>query len=182
MRKIFDNLYYDILLNFGKLNFKYYLNKKEYTEFTVTEEIRNYIKNVSAEKVQKVTDSTKQEIKQIILKNLESGNSISQIESDIRKTYREFGQARARKIAVTEVASISNYASLIGAKQAGMKQKKWIIMDDIRVRVSHQDMEKVPYINIDSYFNVGNSVMLFPGDFKGEAKEVIYCRCWLVFK
>lgn len=176
---------YDINLKIFNA-FKYYImqkisNTKANPKFNIDKNIYDYINDFTGEKIKLISDTTKHDVKYIILKNLEEGNKMRSIEYDLRKLYDGFSKKRAKVIARTEVASISNYASLMGAIDAEAKYKKWIDMDDNRVRSSHRFMEEHPAIELTEFFNVGNSKMLYPGDPNGEAKEVINCRCWLEF-
>lgn len=95
--------------------------------------------------------------------------------------YQNFSKSRAKTIATTEVAGVSNYGSVMGAIDAGYKKKKWIPHFDEKTRPSHFAMWRHKPIDLLKYFSVGSSKMQYPGDINGEAKEVINCRCILKF-
>jgi uncharacterized protein with gpF-like domain len=151
-------------------------------KFDISKDIYDYINDFTGNKIKLISDTTKQDVKYIILKNLEEGNRLRSIEYDLRKLYDGFGKKRAKVIARTEVAGISNYGSLMGAFEADAKTKKWIPILDTHTRDSHGDMTLHPEIELDQFFDVGLSKMLYPGDPNGAAEEVINCRCHLEFK
>lgn len=148
---------------------------------SVSKDMTDYINDFTAKKITLISDTTKQDVKYLILKNLENGNDIKTIENELRQLYQGFGEKRAKTIAVTEVAGISNYGSLMGAVDGGAEKKKWIPNFDEKTRSSHFNMWSHKPIDLLKYFKVGSSKMQYPGDINGEAKEVINCRCILKF-
>jgi uncharacterized protein with gpF-like domain len=76
-------------------------------------------------------------------------------------------------IARTEVHNATQFGTVEGYKQAGFTMKIWVAVLDGATRDSHAsvDGEEVP---IDATFSNG---LMFPGDPKGPAEEVINCRC-----
>lgn len=93
---------------------------------------------------------------------------------------------RATIISVNEANSILGYRQLQEAKEKGYTKKTWITEGDKKVRKTHRevDMQEIPLFE---YFLVGNSLMLFPHDNMSEygryaeAKEIINCRCLVVY-
>lgn len=93
---------------------------------------------------------------------------------------------RATLIGVNEANSILGYRQLQEAKEKGYTRKTWITEGDKKVRETHRevDMQEIP---IDDYFVVGNSLMLYPHDNVSEygrnveAKEIVNCRCSVVY-
>ena len=70
------------------------------------------------------------------------------------------------------------YQSYIDAVNSGKTKKKWITMQDTRVRHTHKKVNGKT-IGINDVFLVGDSLMLHSGDSSlgAEAKELISCRC-----
>lgn len=83
---------------------------------------------------------------------------------------------RARFIAEEESNTLFNILDFYRAKELGYTMKTWVTMRDSRVRHSHRqvDGETIP---IDSYFLVGNSLLLYPRSPCESLKEVVNCRC-----
>lgn len=84
---------------------------------------------------------------------------------------------RAFDIAVNEANTIVGFSEYEQAIASGKTQKQWLIEKDNKVRKTHQRVdEKV--IPITEYFEVGDSLMLYPHDsINGDAREVVNCRC-----
>jgi hypothetical protein len=118
----------------------------------------------------------------MILKGLDEGKTVEEIAKDIKKWYGHFSESRVLTIATTEVSSISNYGSLMGAFQSEKDLLKiWVNVGDERVRDHHLDMDLHPAIPLDEYFKVGDSLMQYPGDPNGASDEIVNCRCSLMY-
>lgn len=91
----------------------------------------------------------------------------------IKRTYGDIKSNRAAVIARTEVHNATQFGTIQGYKQAGLTTKIWVSVLDGSTRDSHSsvDGEERP---LDTPF--GNGLM-FPGDPKGSAGEIINCRC-----
>lgn len=146
-------------------------------------ETQKYINEITAEKVNQITDTTRNKIKKLFEFYLLQGNSEIDVKIIIDELYSsEFMNTRTKIISNTEVTAASNYGALMAAKQSGIKlNKTWVFVNDIMVRDTHHNMDGYPAIGLDDYFIVGNSMMRYPGDPNGEAKEIINCRCRLRF-
>jgi len=177
----FVNLYTLIFSYFKAYIVNLDSNEKADIKFNITTDINDYINDYAANKIKYISDTTKQEIKYLILKHFEENNRMRTLQYNLRQLYSGFNKSRAKRIARTEVAGISNYGMLMGAIEANYKIKTWIHMNDDLVRDTHIEMDNHSSIELLEYFTVGNSKMQYPGDQNGEAKEVINCRCTLKF-
>ena len=178
------NIYKDVIKDFGNRTFNDIESKapeikaKKSFDF-LTDEIKTYIDETTAEKVVLITETTKKEIKRIVAKAIQEGKSIPETEMMIDGLYLDqIIPNRSKTIARTEVVSASNYGSLAGAKQVSMKLNKiWIPTFDDSTRESHLAMSNHPPIRIYELFNVNGFFGEAPGDFNLPASEVINCRC-----
>lgn len=93
-----------------------------------------------------------------------------------RQEAPDFAAYRARRIARTETVGAANYAKNEVIESVTGVRKIWIsdTSDLERTRITHQNVEPVMP---GKKFQVGNSLLKFPGDPDGEAREVINCRC-----
>lgn len=143
--------------------------------------ILNYLFMRAAKKVTYVTDYTKELVKGIIYTGRDRNDSIGTIAKDLDKSFEEFSTHRSYRIARTEVVSASNYGSYQAAKQAesgvGKMTKEWVDSGDPRVRDSHEKVNG-EVVGMEEAFSNG---LEYPGDMKGPAKEVIHCRCTLIY-
>ena len=89
---------------------------------------------------------------------------------------------RALGIALNESNSVLNYEEMADAIDSGYTMKTWRTMRDNRVRDSHKELEGKT-IPIDDYFEVGNSLLLFPRDEDNctDMSDISNCRCSLKY-
>lgn len=93
----------------------------------------------------------------------------------------DFTAKRARLIARTETVGAANAGSLMNAMSTGLDLNKiWISARDNRVRIHHKEVNQT-VVPRDSKFQVGTSLMAYPGDKAGGASEVCNCRCAVAF-
>lgn len=89
---------------------------------------------------------------------------------------------RADGIAVNEANTIMNYEEMGEALDGDYKYKTWHTMEDRKVRRTHRKLDKKT-IPINDYFEVGNSLLLFPRDEVNcdDAADIANCRCTLTY-
>jgi len=132
-----------------------------------------------------IPDETSKMIQEEITRAVSMGASPETIAQAVQKMLEVTGSAywpnRAKVIAVTSVHSMANAGSqaamlMLQARSDRPLLKEWVARKDDRVRETHEraDGQRVP---VASYFMVGDSPMLFPGDPSAPAGEVVSCRC-----
>ena len=87
---------------------------------------------------------------------------------------------RAVVNAEQQTNSTFNKKSFEEAIESGKTHKMWVTKHDQRVRHTHveADGQTVP---IDKPFEVGGSELQFPCDPLGSAKEIVNCRCQVIY-
>lgn len=107
----------------------------------------------------------------------------------IRSTYDHIddpyflSEDRAMFIAENEANTMYEDEDYILALKEGMTRKKWVTMQDRRVRDTHREVEGVT-IPIDEFFQVGAAQMLYPKDVingGGYPEEIVNCRCSCIY-
>jgi uncharacterized protein with gpF-like domain len=132
-----------------------------------------------------IPDETATMISDEISKAVSMGASPEQIAAGVQRildvTGSNYWPNRAKVIAVTSVHSMANAGSqaamlMLQARSDRQLLKEWVSREDERVRPTHHvaDGQRVP---VASYFMVGSSPLLFPGDPDAPAGEVVNCRC-----
>ncbi|KKM06727.1 hypothetical protein LCGC14_1741100 [marine sediment metagenome] len=91
-------------------------------------EAQNFIGERSRFFGEKITDTTYDELVRTIEEGITNNETITEIETRIRKVYQKTGDFRTELIARTEVSAISNFGNLEGMKQAGATQKMWVVV------------------------------------------------------
>lgn len=140
----------------------------------------SFVELNTASRVMRVSSFTKRWIADKVLKGTTDGKSPAKIAKDLRETGK-FNKARASRIARTEVHMVSNFATQEAVKSTRLDtEKEWVAFIDDRTRDSHILMNGVK-VPMEQDFLVGTSLMQYPGDPRGGAKNVINCRCVVLY-
>lgn len=111
------------------------------------------------------------------------------LESKINgKTYKEYLEPHLEQKDINgiylvldgEVHRMYNVGQYDNASANGVQYKTWLTMEDDKVRIMHQDLEKVK-VKLDEYFYTQDDDMgLYPGGF-AKAENNCNCRCILSY-
>jgi len=127
----------------------------------------------AAEQVAHITDTTRDQIKRIIINGFDNGLSNAEIADSIKELSEINSIGRARRIADTEVHNSISFGNHQAQADAGVKKKKWLTAGDEAVRSSHSRINgEIKKIN--EKFSNG---LMHPGDPNGPASETVWCRC-----
>lgn len=186
-KKILTAMNVAVIDKFGTQTYKQLTNKKmmkkafEPYDDNITYWITLNIGNA----IVQVTDTTKREVKDIIIEGIALGLPIGSeykentIAYNIGKLYLDqIIPNRSEVIARTETLTAANHGSLEGAKQSGADiLKKWIPTFDDSTRDTHLEMNNHSPIPLNELFDVGESKGDAPCATSLSAKERINCRC-----
>ncbi len=139
-----------------------------------------FIQQHSLDAAKYITGTTREYIQNILSNAYEAGTPIREIANQISSQFEGYSQGRSLTIARTEMGNAVNAGTFEGYKQAGADKKSWLASPDERTRESHWRTGMLEPIPLNEAFPVGASLMMYPNDPAGEAKEVINCRCALV--
>ena len=136
-----------------------------------------------ADKVTKITQHTRNIIRETIEKGIAANKTKKQISDEIQsKTGGIIAKKRALTIARTETTFINSKAAEINIQDAPFKlDKVWIPANDMRTREAHLNMLGHKPIKKEELFNVGGEQMAYPCDPRGSAANVVNCRCAIVY-
>lgn len=142
-------------------------------DFLVSADMVSWIESRTDIFLQQINETTIKELAKQFEENLAEGAGRIDLVNRIEQTYGNISKSRAKTIARTEVHNVTQYSTIQGYKQAGMPIKIWVAVMDGKTRESHavEDGEERP---IDTPFSNG---LMYPGDPRGSADEVINCRC-----
>lgn len=139
-----------------------------------------------AERVTMITDTTKRDINRIVENGIVNGLSELEIAKEINKLSPIQSMNRSLTIARTEAHAAANATGFETAKAIGLEMVKiWVAAQQIgRTRESHLSAHNrySEGIGLDDLFEVGASILMYPGDPRGSAAEIINCRCALVYE
>lgn len=121
-----------------------------------------------------------------IERGITEGRSLQRVRDDVQLILTASGTDRwpnrAMTVARTETIGATNAgvyrAAVLDAEQRGDPApfKVWISTDDTRTRPTHVAADQQRTL-LSEPFRVGGAQLLFPGDPRGPAQEVINCRC-----
>lgn len=134
----------------------------------------------------KITDTTKANIRQILIDGVNNDLTLNQITDRIKQ--EAVTPARARVIARTETVRAANAGAMVNANDKGyVLQKKWFSVMDNRTRHDHETLDG-QVVDKDQPFTVVDKEgitqkLMFPGDtsFGASPAETINCRCSMQF-
>lgn len=170
----------------GKAINKY---KKEFNPFSFDivyrEFVKRWVTNNSGKKITSVRQSLIGELIKLFRTGIEENLSVREIAANIKNLVGKgkLFNWQAMRIARTETTGAANLGALKAGEQSGVQlTKEWISTVDKRTRrkpkdeFDHLDMDGV-VIDEKELFNVNGDFLEFPGDPKGEAANIINCRC-----
>lgn len=134
----------------------------------------------SAERVQGVNETTRDHIKTLLdqSQDLTISEQATFMVNSLNNP--EFNRMRALRIARTETTTSANYGAFLGAQSTDYEVGKiWLVIMDMNTRPDHAAMDGLPPIGIEDDFEVGSSLMKYPGDMSAPVGEVANCRCSL---
>jgi len=170
--KIFSPFFKDIIKAYGEDA----IHMVDMRDFTLSQRAKDWIANNVKKFSGEVNETTKQEIRDVLGKSVEEGESIQQAAKRIKTVFNEISTSRARTIARTEIQHASNYASVEAWKQSGVvEEKEWLTALDERVcEICGSQEGKV--VNLDNKFQASDELF-------GHVQEPpahINCRCTLL--
>ena len=111
--------------------------------------------------------------------------SATQTQKFLRQQFPRISRIQAARIARTETHNAASFASHTYNKKTADELdikmlKKWVAVADERTRTAHVEAngQTVP---MDEDFTIGGAKMEYAGDPKGGAKNVVNCRCVIVY-
>lgn len=151
--------------------------------------VRRFLRMEAGTKIKTVRQGLVAYVTDAIARGLEDGKDIRTISGDIQRLIgsRGFYRWQALRIARTETTAASNFGALQAGNTSGVVMKKvWVSSSDGRTRRIPRDVydhrvmdgeEVDPDLPFEVPGKLGADLLLFPGDPRGEAGNVINCRC-----
>lgn len=181
LRAIFEPHYRAVLQEFSRRQSQLLNVSKEESQFERM--FRQFMRDVGAENVKDVTDTTIKRIQQAITKAFALELTLEEISQRIEDSVGgSIGRYRSRLIARTETHAASSYANHTIAKDSNIPEmrKRWVAANDDRTRPHHVEMNGVE-VALDEDFEVPYRGivyrMSYPGDVRGGPGNVCNCRC-----
>lgn len=145
---------------------------------------RNYVYGPGAERIRKITETTRNKVRQFLTDALDKGWSIQETAKELTSYTQAINKSRAVVIARTEILSSSNHGAYLGAKSTGLQlQKVWLSTPGTRTRDAHRAANGQT-VGMEDLFTVNGQRLLHPGDSShgASASNLIGCRCAVIFQ
>ena len=123
-------------------------------------------------------EATARGVKDALKAGYDAGESEKDIMARIAEA-GEFGEARARNIARTELHAATQSGAFEQMKAAGIERVQWLASPDERTRDSHREASG-QIQDVGTPFDVGDAQLMYPGDPDGPPEEICQCRCILL--
>jgi len=169
---------------------KYYLGKKDNEAFVFGRsfDFERLVEIYMSSRVpyfSGMTEQASKEIQKVIFDGRADNLTLDQISRSITKKGYPIARRRANLIARTETHNAASFANNEYHKKVQQDlgtdmKKKWVSTSDLRTRSAHSAANGQE-VNMDEDFIVGGVSMSYAGDPKGGAKNVINCRCIIIY-
>jgi len=149
-------------------------------ESTFLRSIYEWVQTNLGQRIVDVNEYTIELIQQLVTDSIDRNYSVSQLRAYLQRSLNspKFTRVRALRIARTETTTAANHGSFVAAGESDLVlDKEWIAVMDERTRHDHR-IENGQTAPKEENFKMANGdLLLFPGDPKGSAGQVINCRC-----
>lgn len=150
------------------------------------QDILLFLSGEGGAKITSVRKTLIEEIIKAIQEKIKDNASLINLQDaifEIVQKSQQFYKWQALRIARTETTFASSFAAMRVASQSNFEMtKEWISVYDDRTRKDHR-IENGQIVDFNAPFIMNDgSQMMYPGDPKGQASQVINCRCTLAFK
>ena len=148
--------------------------------------VNQYVSERGSRNIVGIGNYVREKIRRRIALGVDQGLGVSQIGKSISELGVEFSKRRGAVIARTETHSASSWANHQVHKEfmPVTSVKQWVSTADARTRSHHANMNGVE-VGIDEEFTVitdGVPIrMRYAGDYKGGPRNVINCRCTILY-
>lgn len=142
-----------------------------------------FYENKSAERITEVTETTKEQVRQLLAKAEAQVLTLSEMATFMvnELSRADFMRNRALRIARTETTTAANQGAYISGLDSDYEcGKSWLHIFDKNTRPSHRAMNEDLVIPYGDKFNVGGELMKYPGESGASAANIVSCRCCLV--
>ena len=196
MYRTFEKIYTDIGLVHGKRSGAQINKELKYFEFANFENIflvnlKKYLEEFAADSIISIEETYKTAIKKLFVDAIREGGDIRAITKRIQNIVKKpnFYKWQALRIARTESNTAANFSATQAYESNGFEMDKvWISARDSRVRrtppdkYDHQDLNGKRVDPDKPFITSRGEKLMFPGDKKGSAGNVVNCRCSVAYR
>jgi len=149
--------------------------------FSLTPELEKLLHKIITHSGTKINEFTMSLIEDMLKIAIADSWTVEEFTQEIGIKLRSFINHRARRIARTETAKVENWGQHQGYEQSEfVNARGWLSAFTDDTRQTHMDAD-AQYSNnplsLDQPFVVGGEELMYPGDYRGSAGNVINCLC-----
>lgn len=189
VKNMFIEIYTTIGLNYGnkvKNSLEKDIKSNILFNDVLLEQLLLFLSNEGGVKIVSVRETLIESVIEAVKKQLGENATVIDIQNaiyNVVKRSQSFYKWQALRIARTETTSASGLAAFETARQSNLVMtKEWISATDNRTRRDHI-IENGQIVDLEEPFVMADgSSLIYPGDTKGKASQVINCRCTISFK
>lgn len=137
----------------------------------------------AADRAGLIAETLKSRVRKVLVETFADGQGEAATAKALREEIGgQVSLASAARIARTEAHTAANTGSDNAARATGIDMvKEWGSTEDSRTRPSHASADG-QQVEMDQPFQVGSASLMYPGDPAGPAKEIINCRCVVLYR
>jgi len=143
---------------------------------TWMDQVLSYIRTHGARKVTMISETTRDDLQEIISQGMQQGLGNEEIAASITDYYDTIQDWRSLLIARTETHVAANLGTYSFAQDAGMESHTWLAAMDERTREWHAEANDQT-MPINEPFEVAGEQLMFPGDDSLGATGMNLCNC-----
>lgn len=154
--------------------------------------IYEWVQTNLGRRITDVNEYTIELIQGLVTDSIDRGYSVSQMRAYLERSLNspKFTRVRSLRIARTETTTAANHAAFEASEESDLVlDKEWISIIDDRTRPEgkhkggpdHRIQNGKTAAKEENFIMSDGSRMMFPGDPKGSAGQVINCRCTYSF-
>ena len=156
-----------------------YEQKEDFAQIMRRRALRYVQQEAIRRRITRVTETKRRQIINAVDAGYRSGATLPEVAASVRALIPAIARYSADAIARTEIHGAANYGSNEAARETGLPLKReWLAAEDERTRESHAEADG-QIVGQDEPFQVGDSLMMYPGDPSAPPEEVVNCRCTL---
>lgn len=137
----------------------------------------------AGKQAERIVEGSRKIAARVIQQSFDEGWGVKETADELYVRMKGAAPWQAKMLARTDLIGLANAGSYAAALSLGEMRpvyKRWINADDEKVRPTHVEaMNQI--VPLEHPFTVGDAQLLYPGDPHGPDKEVINCRCTLVY-
>lgn len=175
-----ESLFENLFMQQEKKSSFLVLETKGYVDI-FKDSILNWINTYALFRASSIAENLKGEVKKVLADRFVKGwgeeKAIKEVEKKVANEY-----VSLQRVVRTEAHIAAALGSDTAARATGIEMiKEWAAVEDSRTRPAHAEADGQRR-DMNDTFNVGGASLKYPGDPSAPAKQIINCRCTVLYR